>query len=97
MTIEEAIEFLTKISYTLGTMSVEYLSEKDGEKMREAIEAIEQEPKRKKARWIPNGSGYAFIYSCSECGHIDGYPFEDRMRFCPGCGAKMEVKDVDSD
>lgn len=44
MTREEAIEFLTKISYALGTMAVEYLSEKDGEKMREAIKVLEQEP-----------------------------------------------------
>ena len=40
---EEAIEFLTKISYVLGTIAVEYLSEKDGEKMREAIKVLEQE------------------------------------------------------
>ena len=44
MTREEAREFLINISYKLGNMSVEYLSEKDGEKMREAIEALEQEP-----------------------------------------------------
>lgn len=44
MTREETIEFLTKISYVLGTMAVEYLSEKDGEKMREAIKVLEQEP-----------------------------------------------------
>lgn len=44
MTREQAIEILTKISYALGTMAVEYLSEKDGEKMREAINVLEQEP-----------------------------------------------------
>ena len=44
MTREEAIEILTKISCALGTMAVEYLSEKDGEKMREAIKVLEQEP-----------------------------------------------------
>jgi len=43
MTRKEAREFLTDISYKLGNMSVEYLSEKDGEKMREAIKALEQE------------------------------------------------------
>lgn len=42
MKIEEAKEFLIDISYKLGNMSVEYLTEKDGEKMREAIEALEQ-------------------------------------------------------
>ena len=28
---------------------------------------------------------------CSECGEDNGY--DKRMRFCPNCGAKMEVKD----
>lgn len=42
MTSKEAKEFLIGISYSLGNMSVEYLSEKDGEKMREAIEVLEQ-------------------------------------------------------
>lgn len=44
MTEEAAKEFLINISYKLGNMSVEYLTEKDGEKMREAIKALEQEP-----------------------------------------------------
>lgn len=44
MTTEEAIEFLTKTSYVLGTVAAEYLSEKDGEKMREAIKVLDQEP-----------------------------------------------------
>lgn len=44
MTREEAKSFLTDISYKLGNMAVEYLTEKDGEKMREAIKALEQEP-----------------------------------------------------
>ena len=43
MTNEEAKEFLITISYKLGNMSIEYLTEKDGEKMREAIKAIEQQ------------------------------------------------------
>lgn len=44
MTREEAKIFLITISYKLGTMAVEYLTEKDGEKMREAIETLYQEP-----------------------------------------------------
>lgn len=43
MTREEAREFLLSISYSLGNMSVEYLSEKDGKKMREAMQALEQD------------------------------------------------------
>ena len=53
MTREEAQEFLTKISYALGNMSVEYLTEKDGEKMREAIMVLKQP----KSRWIPVTEG----------------------------------------
>ena len=41
---EEAKSFLIDISYKLGSMAVEYLTEKDGEKMREAIETLYQEP-----------------------------------------------------
>ena len=44
----------------------------------------------KHGEWISQGSGYNFVYKCSECGYIDGYPFEDRHKFCPQCGAKMD-------
>jgi len=43
MTREESKEFLITISYKFGNMSIEYLTEKDGEKMREAIKALEQQ------------------------------------------------------
>ena len=52
MTREEAKDFLTKISYALGNMSVEYLTEKDGERMRVAIEALEQEPCDDVCEWF---------------------------------------------
>lgn len=42
MAREEARDFLIAISYKLGSMAVEYLTEKDGEKMREAIETLGQ-------------------------------------------------------
>lgn len=45
MTREEAKKYLMDISYEVGTIGIEYLSVKDGEKMREAIKALEQEPK----------------------------------------------------
>lgn len=44
MTKKEARSFLIDISYKLGNMAVEYLTEKDGEKMREAVKILEQEP-----------------------------------------------------
>lgn len=43
------------------------------------------------ARWIDNGrGGYAHAYFCGNCGWLDGYPFEDRHKYCPNCGAKMD-------
>ena len=42
-------------------------------------------------RWIDNGAcGYKWAFSCSKCGYIDGYPFNDRHNYCPNCGAKMD-------
>ena len=41
MTREEAKEFLIDISYKLGNMSIEYLTEKAGEEIRKAIEILE--------------------------------------------------------
>lgn len=45
MNKEEAAKYLIDISYALGNTSVEYLTEKDGNKMREAIDILKQEPK----------------------------------------------------
>lgn len=42
-------------------------------------------------RWISNElGGYKWAYYCSECGWVDGYPFNDRHKYCPYCGAKMD-------
>lgn len=42
-------------------------------------------------RWISNDlGGYKWAYYCSECGWVDGYPFNDRHKYCPNCGAKMD-------
>lgn len=48
MSREEAIEFLYTIADELGLVSIEERNLQDGEKMREAIEVLSQEPK-----WIP--------------------------------------------
>lgn len=41
-------------------------------------------------RWISkNHHGYEWVFVCSNCGYIDGYPFNDRSNYCPNCGAKM--------
>lgn len=49
MTKEEAKSFLIDISHNLGNMGVEYLTEEDGEKMRDAVEVLEQQPIDKSA------------------------------------------------
>ena len=43
------------------------------------------------AHWISkNHHGYEWIFVCSNCDYIDGYPFNDRSNYCPNCGAKMD-------
>lgn len=43
------------------------------------------------ARWISkNHHGYKWVFVCSNCGYIDGYPFNDRLNYCPNCFAKMD-------
>lgn len=47
--------------------------------------------KQSVGEWISNElGGYKYAFYCSECGWVDGYPFNDRHKFCPNCGAKME-------
>lgn len=42
-------------------------------------------------RWISkNHHGYEWIFVCSNCDYIDGYPFNDRPNYCPNCGARMD-------
>lgn len=40
MTVYEAIEHLRDISWIFGSMGVEYLTEEDGRKMRDAIDVL---------------------------------------------------------
>lgn len=41
---EEAKKYLIDLSYKLGTVAAEHLTSEDGEKMRKAIEDVEQLP-----------------------------------------------------
>lgn len=48
-------------------------------------------------RWISkNNHGYEWIFVCSNCDYIDGYPFNDRFNYCPNCGAQMYEKENDN-
>lgn len=50
--------------------------------------------KQSEGEWISNElGGYEYAFYCSECGWVDGYPFNDRHKFCPNCGAKMKGGD----
>lgn len=40
MTNEEAKEYLLNVSYMIGTTAVEYMTQKDGDKIREAIKVL---------------------------------------------------------
>ena len=50
---------------------------------------VDAEPVRR-GKWIEVGSGFNYHFECSKCGWKDGYPFNDRHKYCPNCGAKME-------
>ena len=60
-------------------------------------EAIKETPctQQKQGHWIANDDYDGEVYyTCSRCEEpwvtIDGTPQENRMKYCPHCGAKME-------
>lgn len=101
-TREEAKKYLIDLSYKLGTTAVEELTLEDGEKMRKAVEDVEQSPSEESepAQWIqmlinPN------MYKCSNCQVAwnrrlvfdnEGYSKNIFMKYCPCCGKKMLEK-----
>ena len=44
---------------------------------------------QKHGKWIRTG---AISYRCSECNFL---PLQDDTAFCPNCGAKMELKELE--
>lgn len=51
--------------------------------------------------WVFDENDYDDLtYSCSICGEpwtlIDGSPQDNKMHYCPNCGAKMRKDDVDN-
>ena len=53
---------------------------------------------QKSGKWIEmDGYDGDVYYDCSECGEswttIEGTPWDNGMKYCPNCGAKMESED----
>ena len=60
-------------------------------------------PIRPRGRWIGEGDGYydgeliIDMWSCSECGkYFDEWDEKPTWKYCPKCGAEMEVDDANS-
>lgn len=52
------------------------------------------------AEWIERDDGWGDIYyDCSACNEswttIEGTPFDNSMKYCPHCGAKMDKGDLE--
>ena len=83
------------INYFEGSMAIgeDDDSRHHNEVLEFTIKALEQEPARKKGKWInKDASGYHFYGKCSECGQefcVDAW-YTQNMKFCPNCGAEME-------
>lgn len=75
--------------------------------LNKAIEALSAQPQRKTGRWISEAKGKTATLDefgnvscsahCSECGDwlTASDEYDCRGRFCPNCGAKMEVEHED--
>ena len=65
----------------------------DFESGKKVIEHLEQmpsaQPQRKTGRWIHDGSKWANRWICDRCKYK---LFGVKTKFCPDCGAKMEVE-----
>lgn len=61
----------------------------------DSMPTIEAEPV-KHGRWIDKEDPYGFfdtIPVCSECGHTT--KMREKYRYCPNCGAKMDLDEVE--
>ena len=88
---EKEIEEMANILWHIPNNYYYYLnSYNDCKRIAECIYDDGGYRKQSNGEWISNDlGGYTWAYYCSECGWIDGYPFNDRHRYCPNCGAKM--------
>ena len=74
-------------------MKCDYCSTADYIYMIEDMPTVEAKPVVH-GRWISkNHHGYEWVFVCSNCDYVDGYPFNDRHNYCPHCGAQMDEKE----
>ena len=67
-------------------------TDEDVEHYKTIIEALKMAAEVKHGEWVWTEEGeedYEQFWKCSKCGERAYY----MMRFCPNCGAKMNVKD----
>ncbi len=67
------------------------------EKVETEMSLLEEEPERKTGRWIdavlPNDNGGLPVQVCDQCNTFFPLAYTGGgHRFCPHCGAKMEVE-----
>ena len=99
MTNSEIIEQLDSI---VGTYEIlvgngvnsDILEIDDIEAIREAIKALNAEPKQKTARWLRvDRGGVEYTGECSNCGRGTFWHMAICFNYCPNCGSKMEVEE----
>lgn len=49
-------------------------------------------------KWLVKDNGWGgTYYTCTDCGEdwvtVNGTPAENKMKYCPACGAKMDLED----
>lgn len=84
MTNEEAIKRLKEVQAEFNENWVDYGG--INEAFEKAYQALEERPQ---GEWIPQGDEFSWVFKCSCCGWVDGYPFNERHKYCPNCGADM--------
>lgn len=90
MTREEAIQVLANFYVSNKNPKANHLCEA----MYIAIRALKSEPKHGRWEFIgatTRGAAIINIYACSECGYE-----ADTTTYCPHCGAKMDLDEVEN-
>ena len=105
MTAEEIIEQLERLIDDREAFIRAYAPDRnvfvrDKEALEEAVKVLKRYnlPVRH-GRWIPEDEYYVDdTYICSVCGYefiiTDGDLESNELNYCPGCGAKMDDKDI---